>query len=249
MEDRSVTLNSSEVDDLTRIIELGAATRETRGTPPPISIEVYQQDWGPGYACFLDDGSVRTDAKAHVGLNLGNFLGSIEIGELDSKDLPYAIAESLMHEVVHVLESWANVEFNEERVEGLLTAYREKYHPHAPRYEKCEPRETPEQQAFAAAERVSQPVAPPPPSVIHSNPCPKCGRTEIHKLCSELQPAAEPVAPGESALAQSCEIISDLVEKLDFEGITESESDSIVRAKEFVRAAAPAGTQPAQEGK
>jgi hypothetical protein len=33
MEDRSVTLNSSEVDDLARIIELGAATRETRGTP------------------------------------------------------------------------------------------------------------------------------------------------------------------------------------------------------------------------
>ena len=25
-------------------------------------------------------------------------------------------------------------------------------------------------------------------SVHHSNPCPKCGRTEIHKLCSEVEP-------------------------------------------------------------
>jgi hypothetical protein len=51
----------------------------------------------------------------------------VQTGDLDKKDLPYFVAESLMHEVIHVLEAWAGVEFSEDRVEELLTKYREKY--------------------------------------------------------------------------------------------------------------------------
>jgi hypothetical protein len=111
-------------------------------------IEVYQKDWMPGFAAFLDDGSLQADAHAHIALNLASFLGSVEIGDLEAKDLPYAIAETIMHEVIHALEAWAGVEFSEGRVEELLTAYRLKYRPEAPVYRECEPRETPESQAF-----------------------------------------------------------------------------------------------------
>jgi len=35
---------------------------------------------------------------------------------------------------------------------------------------------------------------------IHSNPCPKCGRTEIHKVCAEVEKLCEkcgqPIKPG-----------------------------------------------------
>jgi len=92
-----------------------------------ISIHVFQHDWVPGFAAFHDDGCINETAKAHVILNLGSFMAAIQTEELDPKDLPYIVAESLMHEVIHVLEAWAGVEFSEDRVEALLTKYREKY--------------------------------------------------------------------------------------------------------------------------
>jgi hypothetical protein len=92
-----------------------------------IDIEVYQQDWIPGFAAFRDDGSIEATAKAHVVLNLGSFLSAVEAGAMKRKELPYAIAESIMHEVIHALEAWAGVAFSEERVEQLLAAYRKKY--------------------------------------------------------------------------------------------------------------------------
>lgn len=113
-----------------------------------VSIEVYQQDWTPGFASFRDDGEINESAKAHVTINLSAFLGSVQIGDLEAKDIPYAIAESIMHEVIHVLEAWCKVEFSEERVEELLAKYREKYAPDAPVYQECETRDTPEEQAF-----------------------------------------------------------------------------------------------------
>jgi hypothetical protein len=113
-----------------------------------VKIEVYQQDWIPGFASFHDDGEIDASSKAHVTINLASFLGSVEIGDIEAKDIPYLIAESIMHEVIHVLEAWGKVEFSEERVEELLAKYRAKYAPDAPVYQKCEPRETPEVQAF-----------------------------------------------------------------------------------------------------
>ena len=88
-----------------------------------ISIEIYQQDWIPGFAAFRDDKSLDVTGKAHVVLNLGAFLATVVTDDLPANELPYFIAESLMHEVIHVLEAWAKVEFNEERVNALIEKY------------------------------------------------------------------------------------------------------------------------------
>jgi len=92
-----------------------------------VSLEVYQHDWTPGFAAFMDDGRIAQGAPAHVSLNLGSLLCAVETADLPAADLPYIVAESLMHEAIHALESWSNVEFSEDRVEGLLASYREKY--------------------------------------------------------------------------------------------------------------------------
>lgn len=113
-----------------------------------VKIEIYQHDFIPGFAAFRDDGAIEAEAKAHVVINLASFLGSVEIKDIEPKDVPYLIAESIMHEVIHALEAWAKVEFSEDRVEGLLTKYREKFGVEAPTYEACEPRVLPEVQAF-----------------------------------------------------------------------------------------------------
>lgn len=97
--------------------------------PDKISLEVFQHDWIPGFAAFHHDGDLDETAKAHVVLNLGTLLTCVETGELPKKDLPYMIAESLMHEAIHALEAWAKVEFSEEKVEALLEKYRLKYRP------------------------------------------------------------------------------------------------------------------------
>jgi hypothetical protein len=126
----------------------GLAAQPTLSLP---KVEIYQQDWIPGFAAFRDDGEIEANAKAHVILNLSSFAGSVQIGDIEAKDVPYLIAESLMHEVIHVLEAWAKVEFSEERVEQLLTEYRHKYGVEAPVYQECETRPTPETQAFSGA--------------------------------------------------------------------------------------------------
>jgi hypothetical protein len=108
-------------------IELAAATPQVTPTKPTITLEVYQHDWLPGFAAFHSDGERAEGATKHIVLNLGSLLCAVESGDLPKQDLPYMIAESLMHETVHALEEWAGVEFSEERVEELLTKYREKY--------------------------------------------------------------------------------------------------------------------------
>lgn len=108
------------------IHELARIARSMQG--PQISIEIYQQDFIPGWAAyFADEDKFNPDAKPLVVLNIGSLLAAVESGDLPKEDLPYMVAESLMHEVIHVLEHWAGVEFNEDRVEELLTKYREKY--------------------------------------------------------------------------------------------------------------------------
>ena len=89
-----------------------------------IKVEVYQQDWIPGFAAYCHDGTMEEGAAAHVVLNVGVHMAAAEVGDVDPADLPYVVAENLMHEVIHVLEAWAGVEFSEERVEALLEKYR-----------------------------------------------------------------------------------------------------------------------------
>jgi len=91
-----------------------------------LSIEIYQQDWIPGFAAFLDDGSVKK-GKAHVCLNVGSLMAAVQAKDVGKNELPYLIAESLMHEIIHAFEAWAGVEFNEDKVEALLEKYRIAY--------------------------------------------------------------------------------------------------------------------------
>ena len=86
-------------------------------------IEVHQHDWMPGWAA-LDADSLKR-GPAHVALNVGALIAAVEVGDLAPADVPYVVAESIMHEVVHVLEGWAGVEFDEDRVEALLERYRQ----------------------------------------------------------------------------------------------------------------------------
>lgn len=88
-----------------------------------VKIEIYQQDWIPGFAAFRDDHSLEASGKAHVVLNLAAFLSTVATEELTKEELPYAIAECLMHEVIHVLEAWARIEFNEKKVDELIIKY------------------------------------------------------------------------------------------------------------------------------
>lgn len=92
--------------------------------PMPV-IEFHQQDWIPGFAAFHPGATTPApDAKAFCVLNLGSILATVEAGGVPASDVPYFIAESMMHEVMHVLEQWAGAEFSEERVEFLLENYR-----------------------------------------------------------------------------------------------------------------------------
>lgn len=95
--------------------------------PDSLKIEVYQQDWMPGFAAFLDDGSVQQGAPVHVALNVGALMAAVQAKDIAPEDLPYVIAESIMHEIIHALEAWAGVEFNHDRIDDLLDAYRQHY--------------------------------------------------------------------------------------------------------------------------
>lgn len=64
---------------------------------------------------------------AHIVLNLGAFIAAVKTGDMDPAEVPYVIAESIMHEVMHVLEEWAGAEFSEDRIEAITDAYNEKY--------------------------------------------------------------------------------------------------------------------------
>ncbi len=92
-----------------------------------ISIDVYQHDWIPGFAAFFNNGNLKKRKRAHVCLNLGSCLLTVAKGDLKKEELAYLIAETIMHEVVHVLESWAEVEFNEDKVHALIEKYNKKY--------------------------------------------------------------------------------------------------------------------------
>ena len=104
---------------------LSAAQEEVERWRNAPRVEFHQQDWLPGFAAFLPDATTLSpSARAFCVLNLGSFLATVEAGHVAKSELPYFIASSMMHEVMHVLEQWAGVEFSEERVESLLEKYR-----------------------------------------------------------------------------------------------------------------------------
>lgn len=93
-----------------------------------VRIEVYQQDWMPGFAAFNDDGSIQKGAPVHVAINLGDLLSCVKDQQIKLTDLPYVISESVMHEIIHALESWTGNEFNEDRVQALIAKYSQSKH-------------------------------------------------------------------------------------------------------------------------
>lgn len=93
-----------------------------------VTIEVRQHDWIPGWAAFLPN-EKGPQGEAQVVINIGGMMACVDNASLNPADIPYLVAESLMHEVVHVIEQWAGVEFSEERVEVLLAKYRAEAHP------------------------------------------------------------------------------------------------------------------------
>lgn len=93
--------------------------------PQPPAIEFHQQDFIPGFAAFLPSATTPApNSRAFCVLNLGSLLAAVALGDMPASEVPYAIAESMMHEVMHVLEQWAGTEFSEERVEALIEKYR-----------------------------------------------------------------------------------------------------------------------------
>lgn len=89
------------------------------------TVEFHQHDWMPGFAAFAPGATTPAPgSRAFCVVNLGSMLASIHTGDMAREDLPYFLAESMMHEVIHVIEQWAGVEFSEERVEALLERYR-----------------------------------------------------------------------------------------------------------------------------
>lgn len=101
-----------------------------------LRIEIRQQDWIPGFAAYAG-GSYKATGKAHVVINLGGLLATVTTKKVKEKDLPYAIAECLMHEIVHALEEWAKVEFSEKKIHKLIDAYQEKYKKVTTRGKRC----------------------------------------------------------------------------------------------------------------
>ncbi len=94
-------------------------------SPPVLALEIHQHDWIPGFAAFASNGCLRSTNHGVLLLNIGAFLATVAMEEIPASEMPYFVAESVMHEVIHALEEWFGVEFSEERVEALLARYRE----------------------------------------------------------------------------------------------------------------------------
>ena len=92
-----------------------------------VRADVVQADGVDGFACYLQ-GSARKNKRCIIGLNVEAFMAAIVSKQLDEKDIPYIMAESMMHEVIHAVEDWARVEFSHKKVNKLIDAYREHYY-------------------------------------------------------------------------------------------------------------------------
>ena len=98
-----------------------AKKKRARQTVP--LLEVYQADGVKGFACYVaTDGEIS--GAPIIGLNVESLLGTVVLGDISPSELPYMVAECIMHEVIHALEDWAKVEFSENRIEALIEKYR-----------------------------------------------------------------------------------------------------------------------------
>lgn len=86
-----------------------------------VQIKVYQHDWMPGYAAFKVGSTKKPHAE--IALNLGSLLCAVKLNHIEEKEVPYFIAESLMHEIIHVLEEWAGKEFSHRKINSLMKKY------------------------------------------------------------------------------------------------------------------------------
>jgi len=90
-----------------------------------VHARIVQMDGIDGFACYLSPSARK--GKAIIGLNVEALMIGVVAKDFKVKDLPYIVADSIMHEVIHVLEDWAKVQFSDKKVERLIAAYREHY--------------------------------------------------------------------------------------------------------------------------
>jgi hypothetical protein len=109
-----------EYVNLLRPVATGESVIVSKG---PI-IQFFNHNWSNGFATFINDpNKIGVGDNPFCTINLGAFIACVKTGELSQSELPYYIARSMMHEIIHVLEKWASVEFSEEKVESLLVEY------------------------------------------------------------------------------------------------------------------------------
>ena len=90
-----------------------------------VKADIVQADGIDGFGCYLQ-GSVK-DKRCIIGLNIEALMGLVDAKELKVEDVPYVLAETVMHEVIHSLEDWAKVEFSHKKVDKLIEEYRRHY--------------------------------------------------------------------------------------------------------------------------
>ena len=59
------------------------------------------------------------ESPAMIGINFASIIAATKEGDVASADVPAFVLETIYHEIGHVLEHWAGVEFSEDRVEAL----------------------------------------------------------------------------------------------------------------------------------
>lgn len=100
-----------------------------------VTIKIYQQDFMPGFAAYLG-GSLSTQSHAAISLNVGAIAAMVVKKDIKPTDIPAFVVESLFHEVIHVLEEFAQIKFSEKRVEALTQKYIQEYSKRAPKGRK-----------------------------------------------------------------------------------------------------------------
>ena len=62
-----------------------------------------------------------------IALNIDAFLSAVAEGDLPAKHLPMVLAETVAHEVIHMVEEWASLKFSERRVSRIIEKARKKH--------------------------------------------------------------------------------------------------------------------------
>lgn len=100
---------------------------ETHTTPSGITVEFRQHDWMPGFAAYLhEEGKPFPQGTAFCAINLHALLGAYVTTDETHAGFVESIADTMVHEVIHVIEAWAGVEFSEQHVEKLIDGYRQR---------------------------------------------------------------------------------------------------------------------------